>query len=120
VLLHARSIDFEVIMSFSIRSGVAALAWLPAAAFAWQDGQAGPADAGAPVPAPVYVSAFAGYRPATDEQVAPDQVWRRANEEVGKADADAMPAHAMPAAPAETRQPDPHAGHGSHHNMQGK
>lgn len=98
-------------MSFSLRSGVVALALLPAAAFARQ----GPADANAPVPAPVYISAFAGYRPASDEQAAPDQVWRRANEEAGNADA-----HAMPAAPAETRQPDPHAGHGSHHNMQGK
>ena len=99
-------------MSFSIRCRAAALALLPAAAFARQGQPAGPTDANAPVPPPVYVSAFTAYQPAADGQETPDQIWRRANEEFGKADDHAMP--------AETAHPDPHAGHGSHHNMQGK
>ena len=102
-------------MSFLIRCRAAALALLPAAVFAQQGRQAEPADVNAPVPAPAYVSAFADYRSASDEQAAPEQVWRRANEEVGNANP-----HPIQTAPAETRQPDPHAGHGSHHNMQGK
>lgn len=102
-------------MSFSIRRAAAALALLPAAALAQQGREADPANVNAAVPATVYVSAFADYRPASEPQSSPDQVWRLANEEVGRTGP-----HAAQTAPAEMPQPDPHAGHGSHHNMQGK
>ena len=102
-------------MVFPLWPGVAVLALLPAAALAQQGRQADPADVNATVPATVHVSAFAGYRPAGDPQLSPDQAWRAANEEVGKTGA-----HATPMAPAQAQQPEAHAGHGSHHNMQGK
>lgn len=40
-----------------------------------------PADAGAPVPAVKYESAFAGYAPFREEKLAP---WREMNDEVGR------------------------------------
>ena len=97
------------------RTVSAALALLPAAALAQQGWQGNPADADAPVPAPVYVSAFANYRPAADHPASPDQVWRSANAEVGNADA-----HAAQAAPHETHSTGPHVGHGAHHPTQEK
>jgi len=110
-------------MSFSFRpiaAALAALALLPLAALAQQGRQANPGDADAPVPATAYVSAFANYRAAADEEATPDQVWRIANQEVADAEAHSMqtppPATDRPAPP----RPDPHAGHGAHHTMQGK
>jgi hypothetical protein len=107
-------------MSFSFWPKAAALALLPVAALAEQGQAVDPADANAPVPASVYVSAFADYRPSPDKQASPDAVWRAANEEFGRSDLHAgpvpMPAAQQPGAVA----PDPHAGHRAHHNMQGK
>lgn len=65
------------------------LAILPLAASAQQTTQGtshphSPLDAGTAVSAPAYVSAFKDYQSAPDEQAAPDKVWRRANEAVGK------------------------------------
>ena len=44
-----------------------------------------PQEAQAPVPATTYRSAFAGYRPAVEDEATPDQAWRAVNEKVGKA-----------------------------------
>ena len=44
-----------------------------------------PQEAQAPVPATMYRSAFAGYRPAAEDDATPDQAWRALNEKVGKA-----------------------------------
>lgn len=113
-----------------------ALAVLPLAASA-----AGPAastptpqEAQASVPATAYRSAFAGYRPAAEEDATPDQTWRAVNEKVGKAgghmgmmkmdghtmEGHAMKGHTMPmekpgpkpaAQPAQQHQPHQHEGH---------
>lgn len=70
-------------MSFFTPIAIAALALLPFVAAAQQTREhIDPADAQASVPAAAYVSAFTNYLRATDEQAAPDQVWRRANEAV--------------------------------------
>jgi hypothetical protein len=119
-------IDFEVIMSFSFWPRAAALALLPAAAFAQQGQAVGPADANAPVPASGYVSAFANYLSAPDRQASPDAFWRAANEEVGPngphAGQMAMPGPKAqpPAVQPGPVQPDLHAGHGAGHDRQGK
>jgi hypothetical protein len=136
VHLHACSIDFEEIMSFSHWFTVAALALLPAmlppAASAQQPlQQPDPADANAPVPASGYVSAFKNYRAAADEKASPDKVWRAANEEVQSQGEhaghmkDPGPGNASPATKADALegqqgqqrqaapQADPHAGHDS-------
>jgi hypothetical protein len=55
--------------------------WLPPA-WAQQSVLAGPADPQAKVPAPAYVSAFAGYQPLRDDALAP---WREINDEVARA-----------------------------------
>lgn len=60
-----------------------ALAVLPLAAAA--QSQPAPQEAQASVPATTYRSAFAGYRPATEEEATPDQTWRAVNDKVGKA-----------------------------------
>lgn len=106
---------YFLIKTFLFRPVLAALALLPAAVLAQQGGQANPADADAPVPAPAYVSAFADYRPAADHPASPDQAWRSANAEAGNADA-----HAAQTAPHETHSPGPHAGHGAPHPTQEK
>ena len=88
---------------------------------------AAPQDAQAPVPAATYRSAFAGYRPAAEDDATPDQTWRAVNEKVGKAgghmgmmkmDGHKMEGHAMPkleakpaALPAPQHQPHQHEGH---------
>ena len=123
VPIHACSVDFEVTMSFSYWSKLAALALLPLTAIAQQVQQAGPTEASAPVPAQSYDSAFANYRAATDSQEAPDEVWRAANKEVESEEAHtghvAMPG--MKADPAgqspSSSQPGRHAGHGGHTAM---
>jgi maltooligosyltrehalose synthase len=105
-------------MSFSSWPKVAALALLSLAAIAQQAQAADPADANAPVAPSAYISAFANYRTAAEEQATPDQVWRAANDAVREQDAHAGHAgmKAMDAAkPAPTA--DEHAGH---HSMQGK
>ena len=114
-------------MSFSFWSNAAALALLlPVAALAQQGHPVGPADASAPVPVAGYVSAFANYRTAADEQASPDAVWRAANEEVGPNGPHAghvsMPGVKAqpPASQSSSIRPDPHAGHGAAHTMQGR
>ncbi|PLY41517.1 hypothetical protein CSZ94_15345 [Janthinobacterium sp. ROICE36] len=65
-----------------------ALAALPLAASAARPVAAvtpAPQEAQAPVPASTYRSAFAGYRPAAEDEATPDQAWRAVNEKVGKA-----------------------------------
>ncbi|WP_219134603.1 hypothetical protein [Janthinobacterium sp. UMAB-60] len=59
------------------------LAVLPLAAAA--QSPSAPQEAQASVPATTYRSAFAGYRPAAEEDATPDQAWRAVNDKVGKA-----------------------------------
>lgn len=107
-------------MSCSFLPGVAALALLPLAALAQQGRQAHPADAGAAVPATTYHSAFTDYQAAAADEASPDQVWRMANQAVAPAAVQAAqtppPGNRQPDPP----RPDPHAGHGAHHTLQGK
>ena len=103
-----------------------ALAVLPLAAAA--QSRPAPQEAQASVPATTYHSAFAGYRPAAEEDATPDQAWRAVNDKVGKAgghmgmmkmDGHKMPMqHAMPkpeakpaAQPSPQHQPHQHEGH---------
>jgi hypothetical protein len=66
--------------------GLAACTLLPlAAAAAPAQPQSAPQEAQASVPATTYRSAFAGYRPAAEEDATPDQAWRAVNDKVGKA-----------------------------------
>ena len=115
-----------------------ALAVLPLAAAAQSPFKPAPQEAQASVPATTYRSAFAGYRPAAEEDATPDQTWRAVNEKVGKAgghmgmmkmeghkmDGHQMKGHAMPmkhampkleakpaALPAPQHQPHQHEGH---------
>ncbi|AQR70217.1 hypothetical protein BZG29_19270 [Janthinobacterium sp. LM6] len=60
-----------------------ALAVLPLAAAA--QSPSAPQEAQASVPATTYRSAFAGYRPAAEDDATPDQAWRAVNDKVGKA-----------------------------------
>ncbi|CAM2892149.1 hypothetical protein [Janthinobacterium lividum] len=60
-----------------------ALAVLPLAAAA--QSPSAPQEAQASVPATTYRSAFAGYRPAAEDDATSDQAWRALNEKVGKA-----------------------------------
>ena len=106
-------------MSFSIWPGLAALA-LPVAALAQQGQPAHPADAGVPVPPYRYVSAFTSYKATADDTPSPDQVWRSANQEVGNAGAGGTQAAPHSAHPPAMRSSNPHAGHGAHHQTQGK
>lgn len=109
-----------------------ALAVLPLAAAA--QSPSAPQEAQASVPATTYRSAFAGYRPAAEEDATPDQAWRAVNDKVGKAgghmgmmkmeghkmEGHQMKGHAMPmqhampkpaAQPAPQHQPHQHEGH---------
>lgn len=95
------------LFSLALAAGVA-LAALPLVAVA--QSQPAPQEAQAPVPATTYRSAFAGYRPAAEDDATPDQAWRALNEKVGKAgghmgmmkmegqkmDGHQMKGHAMP------------------------
>ncbi|WP_147373748.1 hypothetical protein [Massilia cavernae] len=66
---------------------VSLIAAFPLAALAQPSPQqpADPLDPKAPVTAPGYVSAFAGYVPATvGTQASPDKAWRAANDNVAK------------------------------------
>jgi len=83
-------------MSFSHWITVAAVAFLPLAVTAQQ---LNPADANAAVAETSYVSAFKKYAITSEETASPVQVWRAANEEVGRS--------------------DPHAGQGGHGAMAG-
>lgn len=104
-----------------------ALAVLPLAAAA--QSRPAPQEAQASVPATTYRSAFAGYRPSTEEDATPDQTWRAVNDKVGKAgghmgmmkmDGHKMEGHKMPMAepspkpdarPAPQHQHHQHEGH---------
>ncbi|MDN2671276.1 hypothetical protein OX459_07690 [Janthinobacterium sp. SUN026] len=106
-----------------------ALAVLPLAAAA--QSQPAPQEAQASVPATTYRSAFAGYRPAAEDDATPDQAWRAVNDKVGKAgghmgmmkmdghkmEGHAMKGHTMPMdkpSPKPDAQPAPqhlHEGH---------
>ena len=88
-----------------------------------------PQEAQASVPATTYRSAFAGYRPAAEDDATPDQTWRAVNDKVGKAgghmgmmkmEGHKMEGHKMPmdkpspqpaAQPAQQHQPHQHEGH---------
>jgi hypothetical protein len=74
-----------------------------------------PLDANATVPAPSYKSAFENFQKLPkDEQPSADKVWRTANDEVAKSDADSGQATAdapAPPAPAKTPPMD----HSKHH-----
>ncbi|MEG0881358.1 MAG: hypothetical protein RSH52_08850 [Janthinobacterium sp.] len=111
-----------------------ALAVLPLAASAAGPATSTPApsapqEAQASVPATTYRSAFAGYRPAAEDDATPDQTWRAVNDKVGKAgghmgmmkmEGHKMEGHKMPmdkpspkpaAQPAQQHQPHQHEGH---------
>jgi hypothetical protein len=106
-------------MRFSNWSMAAVLALPPLAAAAQQAQQADPADAGMPVPAPAYVSAFNNYLTIADEPGSPDKRWRAANAQVRDQDTHADPM-TMPGTdtgePAKrgAARPALHTGHGSH------
>ncbi|MDN2697923.1 hypothetical protein O0882_16545 [Janthinobacterium sp. SUN073] len=102
------------------------LAVLPLAAAA--QSTSAPQEAQASVPATTYRSAFAGYRPAAEDDATPDQAWRAVNEKVGKAGGHMgmmrMEGHTMPmhkpspkpeakpvAQPAPQHQQHQHEGH---------
>lgn len=72
------------LISLALAAGVA-LAALPLAAAAQSQSPSAPQEAQAPVPATAYRSAFAGYRPAAEEDATPDQAWRALNRKVGDA-----------------------------------
>jgi|GEM_PF-1677726 hypothetical protein len=113
-----------------------ALALLPLAASAASPAASAPApsspqEAQAPVPATAYRSAFAGYRPAAEDDATPDQAWRAVNEKVGKAgghmgmmkmeghkmDGHKMEGHKMPMdkpGPKPAAQPAPQHQHEGH------
>lgn len=64
---------------------IAALVSAPLSAIAQQkQPQYDPTDANAPVHAIGYESAFKGYRASDDGDNTPDELWRSANEEVGR------------------------------------
>ncbi|NHQ89830.1 hypothetical protein [Janthinobacterium lividum] len=113
-----------------------ALAVLPLAAAAQSPSPSpsSPQEAQASVPATTYRSAFAGYRPAAEDEATPDQTWRAVNDKVGKAgghmgmmkmdghrmDGNKMEGHKMPMAqpsskpdtkPAPQHQQHQHEGH---------
>ncbi|MEF2265191.1 hypothetical protein V3C40_00215 [Janthinobacterium sp. LS2A] len=109
-----------------------ALAVLPLAAAA--QSQSAPQEAQASVPATTYRSAFAGYRPAAEEEATPDQTWRAVNDKVGKAgghmgmmkmdghkmDGHKMEGHKMPMAqPNPSPKPDKPAPQHQHHQHEG-
>ncbi|MGK5056203.1 hypothetical protein ACQ4WY_04580 [Janthinobacterium sp. LB2P49] len=70
---------------FSLTLAVLPLAASAASPAASTPAPSAPQEAQAPVPAATYRSAFAGYRPAAEDDATPDQAWRSANEKVGKA-----------------------------------
>ena len=98
-----------------------ALAVLPLAAAAQSQPKPAPQEAQASVPATTYRSAFAGYRPAAEEDATPDQTWRAVNEKVGKAgghmgmmkmDGHKMPMDKPSSKPADkSTPPHQHEGH---------
>lgn len=98
-----------------------ALAALPLAAAAQPQVQVqskpAPQEAQAAVPATTYRSAFAGYRPAAEEDATPDQTWRAVNEKVGKAGGHMgmmkMEGHKMPM-PGPDARPAQHQQHQQH------
>lgn len=72
-------------MSISHWMTIAILMALPFSAVTAQDKpkQSDPANPVEVVPAPVYESAFSGYRPSSEFRDSPDTVWRSANNELG-------------------------------------
>ena len=94
----------------------AALAALlsPAALAQTAPQQPDPLDANATVPAPAYVSAFAGYVPgaAAEGQPQPDKGWRAANDKVAKSDAHA--GHEPSPQTAKEAPPADHSKHSGH------
>lgn len=117
------------LLSLALAAGVALAAPLAAAATPAPSGAA-PQDAQAPVPAATYRSAFAGYRPAAEDDATPDQTWRAVNEKVGKAgghmgmmkmDGHKMEGHAMQGhtMPMEKPSPKPDAQPVAQHHHEG-
>ncbi|UQV43262.1 hypothetical protein KIV45_14780 [Janthinobacterium lividum] len=115
----------KYLFSLALAAGVAspALAASPAAS---TPAPSAPQEAQAPVPAITYRSAFAGYRPAAEDDATPDQAWRSANEKVGKAgghmgmmkmEGHKMEGHKMPMdkpSPMPAAQPAPQHQHEGH------
>lgn len=117
------------LLSLALAAGVALAAPLAAAATP-APSAAAPQDAQAPVPAATYRSAFAGYRPAAEDDATPDQTWRAANEKVGKAgghmgmmkmDGHKMEGHAMPMdkMPKDETMPTPSGKPAPQHHHEG-
>ncbi|OEZ67435.1 hypothetical protein JAB5_36390 [Janthinobacterium sp. HH103] len=113
------------LFSLALAAGVT-LASLPLDAAAQSRPPSAPQEAQAPVPAATYRSAFAGYRPAAEDDATPDQTWRAVNEKVGKAgghmgmmkmDGHKMDGHKMPMekpGPKPAAQPAPQHQHEGH------
>jgi hypothetical protein len=114
---------------FSLALAVLPLAASAAGPAASTPAPSAPQEAQASVPATTYRSAFAGYRPAAEDDATPDQTWRAVNDKVGKAgghmgmmkmEGHKMEGHKMPmdkpspqpaAQPAQQHQPHQHEGH---------
>lgn len=114
---------------FSLALAVLPLAASAAGPAASTPTPSAPQEAQASVPATTYRSAFAGYRPAAEDDATPDQTWRAVNDKVGKAgghmgmmkmEGHKMEGHKMPmdkpspqpaAQPAQQHQPHQHEGH---------
>ena len=94
------------------KTAFVALALAAGAAAAQDAPRAHPGDPAAKVPPAAYRSAFEGYRPFAEQEVAS---WRKANEEVGAAGG--HKGHVAPPAPArqEKTQGAPARGHEGHH-----
>lgn len=91
---------------------VAALAVAPFAASAQQAQRAASADAATKNPAVEYRSAFAGYRPYSDPEVAR---WRELNEEAGRLGGHVGHVPQQPGIePKPAAKPPAPAGHGAH------
>ncbi|WP_215409786.1 hypothetical protein [Janthinobacterium sp. JC611] len=114
---------------FSLALAVLPLAASAAGPAASTPAPSAPQEAQASVPATTYRSAFAGYRPAAEDDATPDQAWRALNDKVGKAgghmgmmkmEGHKMEGHKMPmdkpspqpaVQPAQQHQPHQHEGH---------
>lgn len=92
------------------RTAIALAAAFAGAAAAQGTARPDPADPKAATPSrPAYESAFKGYRPHSDPEVAR---WRESNEEMGR-----LRGHIghVPGSTAPPASPAPKSGHGAHH-----
>ena len=91
---------------------------VPLTAYARQAGTGpDPADAAAPVPTPVYVSAFQDSARSSAAPQTPDKVWRAANDALwANPGQGAHAGHAPPQPAGQAPAPQPAAAHSQHHH----